>query len=320
LSLVTLFAPTLSHYLSLLRDQFGTADHAASGEAPEAQAPPPVEALVTLQAGSPEHLPFFCVHGAGGSVLNFRDLARAMGESQPFYGLQARGLDGMTPPHDTVEAMATAYLEEVRARQPEGPYALGGYSGGGVVALEMARMLTNAGQGVRVLALLDTFHPQMPIRAVTMRTRLARLRDEGFAYIGEVLNKGRRARARLSERLHVRILEECQARGEPVPLALRELQLVRNFLRVVPRYRPGEWPGRAILLRAEKVAFIFQDRGPCNGWERHVTGGVDVVTVPGDHFNLLLGANAEAIARVLRQAIAPSRPVAPLSTVAAATI
>ena len=74
--------------------------------------------LVTIQRGG-DLTPFFCVHGSGGNVLNFRDLSQAMGRSQPFYGLQARGIDGRHAPHDSIEAMATAYLEEIRRVQPE---------------------------------------------------------------------------------------------------------------------------------------------------------------------------------------------------------
>ena len=62
----------------------------------------------------------------------------AMGRTQPFYGLQARGIDGVLEPHQSIEAMASAYLEEIRAVRPHGPYVLGGYSGGGLVAFEMA--------------------------------------------------------------------------------------------------------------------------------------------------------------------------------------
>src|SRR4029077_8113983 len=120
---------------------------------------PGFRSLVTIQRGVDPLIPFFCVHGSGGNVLNFRDLSQAMGRSQPFYGLQSRGIDGVSRPHHSIEEMAAAYVTEVREVQPEGPYLLGGYSGGGVVAFEMAHQLTAAGEAVALLVMFDTFPP-----------------------------------------------------------------------------------------------------------------------------------------------------------------
>src|SRR5207344_3097549 len=101
---------------------------------------------------------FFCVHGAGGNVLLYRDLARHLGEDHPFYGLQSQGLDGKASPLTTVEAMAEKYLREIRQFQPEGPYCLGGYCLGGTIAYEMAQLLRRDGQEVALVALLDTYN------------------------------------------------------------------------------------------------------------------------------------------------------------------
>src|SRR6185503_2382423 len=71
------------------------------------------------------------------------------------YGLQARGLDENQVPHTRIEEMAAHYLEAIRSVQPDGPYLLGGWSMGGVVAYEMAQQLAAQGQQVSLLALLD---------------------------------------------------------------------------------------------------------------------------------------------------------------------
>ena len=125
--------------------------------------------------------PLFVVHGAGGHVLNIKDLARAMNPSQSVLGLQASGIDGVSALGETIEQMAGTYLEDVRAVQPHGPYLLAGYSGGGVIAFEMARRLEAAGEPIGVLAFIDTFHPQMPVPHINVFTRLERLRREGPA-------------------------------------------------------------------------------------------------------------------------------------------
>ncbi|MCX6046238.1 MAG: amino acid adenylation domain-containing protein, partial [Chloroflexi bacterium] len=105
--------------------------------------------------------PFFCVPGAGGYVIYLYQLARGLGSDQPFYGLQAAGLEGDQPPHTTVEEMATYYVEAMRTVQPEGPYYLGGHSLGGWVAFEMARQLQAQGQSVALVAIIDTPVPQI---------------------------------------------------------------------------------------------------------------------------------------------------------------
>ena len=99
--------------------------------------------------------PFFCVHGAGGNWMSMRALAMAMPSDQPFYCLQARGLDGRSAPFATVEETAACYNEYIRSVQPHGPYNLGGGCYGGLVAFEMACQLRSAGERVDVVALID---------------------------------------------------------------------------------------------------------------------------------------------------------------------
>jgi thioesterase domain-containing protein len=100
---------------------------------------------------------FFCVHDGNGQVLNYRDLSRFLGKSQPFYGIQCRGLDGEEEPFTRIDDMAAHYVREIRKVQPSGPYYLGGYSFGGRVAFVMAQHFRAAGQDVALLALFDTY-------------------------------------------------------------------------------------------------------------------------------------------------------------------
>jgi surfactin family lipopeptide synthetase A len=100
--------------------------------------------------------PFFCIHEGFGEVFVYRHLAQHLAENQPFYGLQAQGLDGKQAPLNRIEQMATSYLKEIRSLQPEGPYYLGGFCAGGVVAYEIAQQLHAQGQEVALLALMDT--------------------------------------------------------------------------------------------------------------------------------------------------------------------
>jgi thioesterase domain-containing protein/acyl carrier protein len=104
--------------------------------------------------------PLFLLHGMGGSVMILRDLARRIGGARAVWGIEAQGMDGVALPLDRVEDMAAAHIQDLRNVAPQGPYLLAGYSFGGLVAFEMARQLTQAGEEIALLALLDTFpHP-----------------------------------------------------------------------------------------------------------------------------------------------------------------
>ena len=111
--------------------------------------------LVTVQP-SGSRAKFFCVHGAGGNVFIYRDLAKLLGPDQPFYGLQSRGLDGKEELQSSVADMARVYVDAVQRVQPHGPYFLGGYCMGGTVAYEMAQQLSAKGEQVGMVALFDT--------------------------------------------------------------------------------------------------------------------------------------------------------------------
>ncbi len=102
---------------------------------------------------------FFCIHGAGGNVLIYRELSQNLGSDQPFYGLQSQGLDGSCPPLTRIEDMAALYVKAIRRQQPHGPYMVGGYCGGGLVAYEVAQQLRSAGEEIALLALFDTMNP-----------------------------------------------------------------------------------------------------------------------------------------------------------------
>jgi amino acid adenylation domain-containing protein len=88
--------------------------------------------LVAIQPNGTKR-PFFCVPGIGGNVTDFYELALQLGNEQPFYGLQAVGLDGKSKPYTNIEDMATHYI--MQTVQPQGPYLLGGHSFGALVAV-----------------------------------------------------------------------------------------------------------------------------------------------------------------------------------------
>jgi thioesterase domain-containing protein len=117
----------------------------------------PLDGCVSLVAITTRssRAPLFAIGGVGGNVLGYADLARALGPEQGFYAFQSVGLDGSAEPLESIEAMAQLYLSEMRSVQPNGPYALVGACFGATVAYEMARRLTENGEEVAFLGLLD---------------------------------------------------------------------------------------------------------------------------------------------------------------------
>ncbi|MBE9028854.1 hypothetical protein IQ266_03645 [filamentous cyanobacterium LEGE 11480] len=115
--------------------------------------------------------PFFAVHTGHGRVFHYRQFSQHLGSDQPFYGLQAQGLDGKSPPYSTFEAMASHYIQEIQTIQPEGPYFLGGFCLGGTIALEMAQQLQNQGHTIALLVVLDPAYslPQLGLPEPELR-------------------------------------------------------------------------------------------------------------------------------------------------------
>lgn len=103
--------------------------------------------------------PLFAIPGIGGNVVDFYGLAQLLGQDQPFYGLQAQGLDGKTEPFITIEEIATHYVTEIQSVQPTGPYFLVGACIGGIIAFEIAHRLSAQGHQIALLAMLETWHP-----------------------------------------------------------------------------------------------------------------------------------------------------------------
>jgi thioesterase domain-containing protein/acyl carrier protein len=316
LPLSTLFeAPTIGRCAAVVAAKLGIVDADEGGEVipvVRREPEPAFRAVVTIQRGSDELLPFFCVHGAGGNVLNFRDLSQAMGRSQPFYGLQAYGTDGVERPLASIEEMAAAYLREVRAVQTHGPYLLGGYSGGGLVAYEMAQQLTGEGEAVALVVLLDTFPPQIPDRDVTLPMRVKRVWEEGWSYLSNIAV--RRLKERRAARDMVRI-QAIVANHGVVPRELRETHVEQTFFGAARAYRLRPWSGNVVLMRATRLAFAFRALGEAYGWDIVVGDGFELMKVPGDHDTLVVEPNATKLVRLLRATLDRAQATSRLSRV-----
>ncbi|HSF39112.1 MAG TPA: non-ribosomal peptide synthase/polyketide synthase [Thermoanaerobaculia bacterium] len=264
-------------------------------------------ALVPLAVAGPG-TPFFCVHPAGGNVLCYADLARAIGPDRPFYGLQSLGLSGREP-QETVEEMAASYLTEIRGVQPHGPYFLGGWSLGGVVAYEMARRLREEGEEVALLVLLDAVVPgRLPEEERLPREEdadvvLQRIVAELEPAAGEAFSAEAAKLADLPPDERLRGVLDVAKRAGYLPPDLGAEQVSR-LIRVYNtnaaawrRYRPAPYPGRALLLRAKEGPLV---ENPSLNWHGLLTGEWETVDVPGTHQALMAEPAVHDVAGLLK--------------------
>lgn len=304
-------APTVAKLASLVRSELGLEMGDADSDAAPVERPKwtHIVPMHVQQAGTKQSTrpPFFLCAGMFGNVMNLRHLAGHIGADQPFYGLQARGVDGKSKPHDSFEAQAAAYLEELRQIQPEGPYYLGGFSGGGIVAYEMARQLREAGQVVGALVMLDTWVPHEEYLSHPDRREMhkQRFQERGLRYGWEILyNRLQRNRKRLSQIFNAR-------KGELNPYEFTESNIELAFRAALVAYDAPDYSGDIALFRPEldvahelssgsrvssTANYVYDD----NDWSRHCSGKIEVHEVPGDHDNMVLEPNVRIMAAQMR--------------------
>jgi thioesterase domain-containing protein/acyl carrier protein len=298
-------APTIEQLAALVRERVGDA---ADGARTAAEAP--FKHLVQMTPGDGRRPPFFVVAGMFGNVLNLRHLAVHVGSDQAIYALQARGLYGEDPPHRRFEEAARDYLREVRSVQPEGPYYVGGFSGGGVTAFEMAHQLLEQGEEVGLLVGLDSMPPRD--HTLTRRDRLDMLlydlRRHGPGYLVKW------ARNRVRWELELR---ERRSPGEPraqTPAEFRSEQIEIAFREALDHYRLRVYPGKMLLLRPPpEKRWVLRDgrivgSNRCfadhyNHWKPWVAGGIDVLVVSGDHDGMVLEPHVRVLAARLRECL-----------------
>ena len=249
--------------------------------------------------------PIFFVHGVGGDVLVFRDLAELLGSDQPVYGLRARGLDGRRQRHERVEEMAEAYVREIQALRAKGPYLLAGQSFGGLVVYEMAQRLVAAGQDVRMLALFDTYGPgyrTFPSSLHRVESHLRHIWNLALPKKVEYVKiRVRAARMLLARRLWQVADRTLRALGQPMPRAVENAEGT-HYLRASRMYEVRPYPGTITLFRAEEQPVGLR-ADPYLGWGPLAGSGVDVYEVPGSHEGHLFQPHVVKVAEAMRTAL-----------------
>ncbi len=239
--------------------------------------------------------PLFCIHGADGGVMFYREFALQLDEDRPFYAIEAPMLQDLRlNALGSVAEIAKVYLEEIRKIQPEGPYLLGGYSFGGLVAYEMAQQLKAAGVETSKLLLFDVPNPLAEIRPFSLVERVMAqwrmLGDGGFA--GKLAGLGKRVASGLMFRLNFEIENRRAATATAAEGGhLRHVQSRLQHDALFEVYQPQPYDGATCLFVAQEGGgdkFAYAENLGWNGW---LTGDFEVTDVPGSHLEIFREPN-----------------------------
>ena len=252
----------------------------------------PVRGPVRVLRAEGNQTPLFLVHPAGGSTAVYRALIQRLGRDRPGYGLERLSeADGVLE----VAEQAAEYVRLIRELRPQGPWAVGGWSYGGMVGQEIARLLEPYGQ-VNALILIDSVLP-LPAPEITAE-QLVRQRFEGFAaYVHEAYNCTLDLPyddlAMLDDAAQVDLVIKALQQVADLPPAVLEHQRDSYLdLRAGERHSPQPYSGRTLLYRAGEPAPHtvsdprYQREDQTLGWEEYCSD-LTVRPVPGHHLSLL---------------------------------
>lgn len=248
----------------------------------EAEVDGPRERVVAIQADGSKR-PFFFLHGdwTGNAFFCF-PLAHNLGSDQPFYMLEPFKFDDLQV-LPTLEAMAAADLKLLRTVQSEGPYLLGGFCNGGLVAYEMARQLHAEGQTVDLLILMDSIPARLRLvcRIINRFSNLMRLSQvkqlDWFLRLRHIYRYLLDRRSRDFEDL--RATDPRLGSIFPPAEALRE-DYPGVFTWATSSYVPSFYPGKVTLFweRAEPFRREWWHK-----WSKDKDREVEVHIIPGTH-------------------------------------
>ncbi len=246
--------------------------------------------LVPVNARRGSGRPCFFVHPAGGNVLCYRDLAERL--DRPFYGLQAAGLYGEQSPLQDIERMAELYAQAIRQVQPSGPYLLGGWSSGGIIAFAIAHLLERRGETVERVLMLDTPAP-LQHDYVDDATMLAWfLEDLDIGFSASRIAPGEFSGLGLADAISL-LAQRKEIAVDVDPQQLESVYGVfRGIIDACRRYRPEQVHAPISVLRAGEgrvSEFIGHpaDHTPDWGWSLFTRGPVSSTVIPGNHYTIL---------------------------------
>lgn len=272
---------------------------------------PHCPSLVVIQTGKPEvKPPLFCIHVLGRGLKFYRPMVQQLDPDQPVYGLSTHIADESFPTN-WVEDLAPHYAQQIQAIQPQGPYLLAGVSFGGLIAVEIARLLQTSGQDVALLALMDTnlIGTAQQNSEAPQVSRWERLRKNP----GSLFQKAQRYLAgryanvtkRSQEAYFNLCIQFCQLTGQPLREVWQDFLYETQNLEATSRYCPTPYSGAVTLFRATESDCHPESLDPSLGWRDLVQGELEIHAVSGTHLGML---NNPQIGRLLNDCILRALP------------
>ncbi|MGZ9260897.1 MAG: amino acid adenylation domain-containing protein [Candidatus Binatia bacterium] len=259
--------------------------------------------------------PFFWVHGEASDAY----LPRYLGPDQPLYGLRHQSEDGRPALYRTVQEIAAHYLEEIRSVQPEGPYLLGGYCFGALVALEMAQRLQAHRQAIDLLVFMDppsgqTLNWQDRSQQAATRSLLDDLRrhlhgiamlrtqakwsyvlERAIAKVRETMLNAFNPVKKITQKV---IWETHVVLGLPIPLSMRSPYILEIYRKAMRGYAPRPYLGNLVIFCQDE--YPEQSRLKWSDPNRALT---QVYKMPGDHTSVLQEPNVGYWAKTLKSCL-----------------
>lgn len=236
--------------------------------------------LIQIKEGG-DRPPLFCVHTQGGNLFHYYDLANEVAVDQPVYGLQAQGVYGSENFHHRIEDIAAHCIDTMRAKLPNGPYLITGFSSGGLVAFEMAQQLLKAGIPPAMLALVDTFPPHIRRRRHYWGRMKQLVRLDNLRYFQERIYHA------VMHPLHMGRFRNFSNSGE----AHRWAQW---------SYRTKYYPGAVTLFLAE--VSNSETKNSSLGWDQ-LTPSLHIYTIPGTHGMMVKPPHVTRLATLMQSLI-----------------
>jgi thioesterase domain-containing protein/acyl carrier protein len=267
----------------------------------------PSDILVPMQTEG-NKLPIFAMPGAGGGVLSLRPLSLALGNTQPFYGLQAVGFDGKTPPLESIEESAKIYIAALKTIQNAGPYTLLGYSNGGVVAYEMAKTLLEQGEKISSLILVESLCPL--VRVTDVIEELVDVSNNFMRAMGSNLILDVKQLKQVPEEKRCEYLYDIMT-AHGLKLTKEQFTTSYNVSTTSDRscriYRPSKlsYTIDASLYRAIEG---YPDMPEDYGWNQLLLNPIRVYDIKANHFSIIDKDPVREIAKEINLSVKKKKP------------
>ena len=265
--------------------------------------------LVAIKA-SGNRPPVYLIHGDSLNVVNFNGIAKHIHPEQPVYGLQPKGLDGKAEALDTIEAIASYYLEAILEQNQTGPYAIVGYSFGGYVAIEMINQLKQMGKPVLMLGMFDTnvlnAENNLSLHKKIFK-KIMRQFPKFLWLIRSFAEDPKKAFDYQVESFNGRIRSWMDKGSKHINPGMESYYFLMDKInkrheRALFKYHLKPYQGKVVLFKAMERPY-FVDDFEFLGWTQYAEGGVEVHDIPGDHQTMFFEPNCKVLAGEMDKAL-----------------